>query len=104
MRSFTVDADDAFARFNDEELLAPTQAIDAVDSTGAGDAYLAEFVVARKRGLSVSKALAVGNVVSGAVIQYVGARLPIKIDVPVGLCRMPFKLLKVLAVKFNSHE
>ena len=33
-------------------------------------------------GLSVRKALAVGNVVSGEVIQYVSARLPISVDVP----------------------
>lgn len=78
----TLDADGAFARFGDEEFLLPTQKIEAVDSTGAGDAFLAAFLVARKKGLSVRKALAVGNVVSGEVIQYEGARLPISIDVP----------------------
>jgi ribokinase len=78
----TLDADGAFARFGDEEFLLPTQKIEAVDSTGAGDAFLAAFLVARKKGLSVRKALAVGNVVSGEVIQYEGARLPISLDVP----------------------
>jgi sugar/nucleoside kinase (ribokinase family) len=78
----TLDADGAFARFGDEEFLLPTQQIEAVDSAGAGDNFLAAFLVARKMGLSVRKALAVGNVVSGEVIKYQGARLPISLDVP----------------------
>ena len=77
----TLDADGAFARFGDEEFLMPTQEIEAVDSTGAGDAFLAAFLLARKKGLSVHKALAVGNVVSGEVILYESARLPISVDV-----------------------
>jgi sugar/nucleoside kinase (ribokinase family) len=78
----TLDADGAFARFGDEEFLVPTQEIEAVDSTGAGDAFLAAFLVAKKKGLSVREALAVGNIVSGEVIKYEGARLPISLDVP----------------------
>jgi sugar/nucleoside kinase (ribokinase family) len=78
----TLDADGAFARFGDETFLLPTQAVEAVDSTGAGDAFLAAFLVAKMKGLSVRKALAVGNIVSGEVIQYESARLPISLDVP----------------------
>ncbi len=78
----TLDADGAFARFGDEEFLLPTQKIEAVDSTGAGDNFLAAFLVARMKGLSVRKALAVGNVVAGEVVQYQGARLPLSVDVP----------------------
>lgn len=78
----TMDADGTFARFGDEEFLLPTQKIEAVDSTGAGDNFLGAFLVARMKGLSVRKALAVGNVVAGEVIQYQGARLPISLDVP----------------------
>jgi ribokinase len=77
----TLDAEGAFARFGDEEYIVPTQKIEAVDSTGAGDAFLAAFLVARRKGLSVRKALAVGNFVSGEVIQYEGARLPMSLDV-----------------------
>ncbi len=77
----TLDEDGVFARFGNEEFLMPTQKIEAVDSTGAGDAFLGAFLVARKKGLSVRKALAVGNVVSGEVIQYDSARLPISLDV-----------------------
>lgn len=78
----TVDAHGAFARFGNEEFLQPAQEIEAVDSTGAGDNFLAAFIAARRKGLSVRKALAVGNVISGEVIQYEGARLPTSLDVP----------------------
>ncbi len=78
----TLDAGGAFARFGDEEFLMPTQKIEALDSTGAGDNFLAAFLVARRQGLSVREALAVGNVVAGEVIQVQGAQLPISRDVP----------------------
>jgi ribokinase len=91
----TLDADGAFARFGDEEFLLPTQKIEAVDSTGAGDNFLAAFLVARMKGLSVRKALAVGNVVAGEVVQYQGARLPINFDVP-GLMQEAIKIAESL--------
>jgi len=78
----TLDAAGAFTRFGDEEFLVPTQKIEAVDSTGAGDNFLAAFLVARRQGLSVRQALAVGNTIAGEVIQVHGARLPISLDVP----------------------
>jgi sugar/nucleoside kinase (ribokinase family) len=78
----TLDADGAFARFGDDEFLAPTQKIEAVDPTGAGDNFLGAFLGARMKDLSVRQALAVGNVVAGIVIQYHGAQLPINFDVP----------------------
>ncbi len=78
----TLDAGGAFARFGDEEFLVPTRKLEAVDSTGAGDNFLAAFLVARRQGLSVRQALAVGNVIAGEVIQVKGAQLPISFDVP----------------------
>jgi len=78
----TLDAEGAYARFGEEECLMPTQKLEAVDSTGAGDNFLAAFLVARRQGLSVRQALAVGNVVAGEVIQVHGAQLPIGLDVP----------------------
>jgi len=78
----TLDADGAFARFGDKEFLLPTQKIEAVDTTGAGDSFLAAFLVARVKGLSVRQALAVGNVIAGEVVQHHGARLPINLDIP----------------------
>lgn len=78
----TLDAGGVFARFGDEEFLVPTQKIDALDSTGAGDNFLGGFLVARRQGLSVRQSLAVGNVVAREVIQVKGAQLPINLDVP----------------------
>ena len=78
----TLDAGGAFAQFGGEEFLMPTQKIEALDSTGAGDNFLAAFLAARRQGLSVRQALAVGNVVAGEVIQVQGAQLPIGFDVP----------------------
>jgi len=91
----TLDADGAFARFGDEEFLMPTQKIEAVDSTGAGDNFLAAFLVARRQGLSVRQALVVGNVVAGEVIQYQGAQLPISLDVP-GLMQKAIRIAESL--------
>ncbi|NLF79217.1 MAG: hypothetical protein GX573_26275 [Chloroflexi bacterium] len=78
----TLDAGGAYARFGDEEFLMPAQKIEAVDSTGAGDNFLAAFLIARRQGLSVRQALAAGNVIAGEVIQHQGAQLPIGLDVP----------------------
>ncbi|MCO5191450.1 MAG: PfkB family carbohydrate kinase [Anaerolineae bacterium] len=78
----TLDADGAFARFGADEFLLPTQPIEAVDSTGAGDSFLAAFLAASMQGLAVRQALAVGNFVAGEVVKCHGARLPIDRDVP----------------------
>jgi sugar/nucleoside kinase (ribokinase family) len=78
----TLDAGGAFARFAGEEFLVPTQKIEVLDATGAGDNFLAAFLVARRRGLSVPQALAVGNVIAGEVVQVHGAQLPMSVDVP----------------------
>ncbi|MEZ4518721.1 MAG: PfkB family carbohydrate kinase [Chloroflexota bacterium] len=93
----TLDADGAFARFGDEEVLQPTQKIEAVDSTGAGDNFLAAFLVARMKGFSIRKALAVGNVVAGEVVHYHGARLPINVDVS-GLMQAAMQIAESLDV------
>lgn len=78
----TLDVDGAFARIEGEEFLMPTQEIEALDSIGAGDNFLGAFLVARRQGLSIRKALAVGNIISGEVIQVDSARLPLSVAVP----------------------
>lgn len=78
----TLDEDGAFARLNNEEFLVPTQKANAFDSTGAGDAFLGAFLVARQKGFSIRQSLAIGNVVSGEVIQYESACLPLRVDIP----------------------
>lgn len=77
----TLDADGVFARLGEDEAFMPTQAAEAVDSTGAGDAFLGAFLVARINGHAVEQALAVGNSIAGEVIQYNGAQLPANINV-----------------------
>lgn len=91
----TLDAEGAFARFGDEEFSVPTRKIEALDSTGAGDNFLAAFLFARMKGLPVRKALAVGNVVAGEVVQYQGARLPLNLDV-LGLMREAMRIAEKL--------
>lgn len=78
----TMDAAGVFARFGDEEILVPAQAVDVLDSTGAGDNFLGAFLVARQKGLSIRKALMVGNHIAAEVIQYDSARLPLSVTVP----------------------
>lgn len=56
--------------------------VDAVDTTGGGDAFLAGFLVAMQRGLPPARALSVGNVVAGEVVRHKGARLPYEFQVP----------------------
>jgi sugar/nucleoside kinase (ribokinase family) len=92
----TLDAAGAFARFSDEEFLVPTRKIEAIDSTGAGDNFLAAFLVARMKGLPVPKALAVGNIIAGEVILYHGARLPLNFNVP-GLMQEAIQIAETLA-------
>ena len=72
----TLDAEGVFARFDNESFLLPTKKVEVVDSTGAGDNFLGAFLAARMKGLSIHKALALGNIISGKVIQYESARLP----------------------------
>jgi ribokinase len=75
----TLDAEGAYAQFGDEEYLMPAEKIEVLDPTGAGDNFLAAFLVARWQGLSVPRSLAVGNAVAGQVH---GAQLPVSLDVP----------------------
>lgn len=77
----TLDAGGAFARFEGKNYFQPTQPLQALDATGAGDSFLASFIVARRRALSIQQALAVGNQIAAQVIQYEGARLPPSVDV-----------------------
>ena len=78
----TLDAEGVFARFDNESFLLPTKKVEVVDSTGAGDNFLGAFLAARMKGLSIHKALALGNIISGKVIQYESARLPPDLHIP----------------------
>ncbi len=46
----------------------------ALDSTGAGDAFAAAFIVAHRRGAGLEEAAARANRLAAAVVQHIGAR------------------------------
>lgn len=98
----TLDAEGAYARFGDDEFIMPARRIEVTDSTGAGDNFLAAFLVARGQGLSVPQALAVGNIVAGEVVQVHGAQLPINVDVP-GLMQAAIQSAKNLEADGDLH-
>lgn len=52
--------------------VAPTHPVDAVDTVGAGDAFVAGFLAARLAGQDVPRSLAQGNAAGGAVCQVPG--------------------------------
>lgn len=53
----------------------PAQEIDVVDSTGAGDSYIAAFLIARARGCSVRESMGQGTAAASATCTHVGAWL-----------------------------
>lgn len=59
-----------------ERVGVPAVAVDAVDSTGAGDAFAAGYLDARHRGLDVAACLAAGATVAARAVTQVGARPP----------------------------
>jgi 2-dehydro-3-deoxygluconokinase len=60
------------------EYVAPSMAVTALDSSGAGDAFNAAYLAARLAGRGVSEAARVGNLLAGEVVRYSGAVLPIE--------------------------
>jgi 2-dehydro-3-deoxygluconokinase len=58
------------------EYLAPSSAVTAVDTSGAGDAFNAAYLAARLAGRSGLDAGRVGNMLAGEVVRYPGAILP----------------------------
>jgi ribokinase len=57
-----------------ERTTVPAVAVDAIDSTGAGDAFAAGYLDARHRGLDVAACLARGAEVAARAVTGVGAR------------------------------
>lgn len=52
--------------------------VEAVDTTGAGDAFLAGVIAAWRRGSGLSECLAAGNAAGAIAVQYLGGRPPKK--------------------------
>jgi len=61
-------------RTPDGEWTAPASRVDAVDPTGAGDAFAASYLLARLAGLAPAERLAAGNAAGALAVTAVGAR------------------------------
>ena len=57
----------------ENELFCPAFAVEAVDSTGAGDCFVAGFLAARRRGLAMEEAGRFANAVGALTVQQIGA-------------------------------
>jgi ribokinase len=62
----------------DREVSHPGFAVDPVDTTGAGDAFAAGFLVARADGDAIERALAVGNACGALAARTPGARVQVE--------------------------
>ena len=56
--------------------IAPSAAIEPIDTTGAGDSFNAAYLAARLRGHSIEAAARAGNALAGIVIRHRGAIAP----------------------------
>jgi sugar/nucleoside kinase (ribokinase family) len=56
-----------------EEIMCPAFTVDAVDTTGAGDCFVAGFLAARSRGYSLARAGLFANAVGALTVQCIGA-------------------------------
>jgi sugar/nucleoside kinase (ribokinase family) len=56
-----------------EHVHAPAYAVDAVDTTGAGDCFAGAFLAARARGYELRDAASLANAVGGMVVEQLGA-------------------------------
>ena len=67
-------SDGAVACSREETVRQPGFPVDVVDTVGAGDAFNAGFITARRRGVEVSEAVRWGNAVAALAIRRAGAR------------------------------
>jgi 2-dehydro-3-deoxygluconokinase len=56
--------------------VAPSGAIEPIDTTGAGDSFNAAYLAARLRGHPIEAAARAGNTLAGVVIRHRGAVVP----------------------------
>lgn len=71
-------ADGVYAKTDSQQVMVPTMAAEVVDTTGAGDNFMAGFISGLLRGLSLRDCLEFGSGVSAISIGHVGATGAIK--------------------------
>ncbi len=70
----TRSADGSLAVADGERFDMPAEAIEVVDTTGAGDLFAAGFLAGHARGVDIAKCLAMGSVAAAEIISHYGAR------------------------------
>lgn len=68
----------SYTRTNDWELYLPIYKVDAIDSTGAGDAYAAGFLAGVAKGWDYKDAARLGNAVGASCVTAIGATAGVK--------------------------
>ena len=68
----------SYTRTNDWDLHLPIYKVDAIDSTGAGDAYAAGFLAGVAKGMDYRDAARLGNAVGAYCVTAIGATAGIK--------------------------
>ncbi|MCX7697806.1 MAG: adenosine kinase [Bacteroidales bacterium] len=70
--------DGAIIIYKDAIVYSPTEAVEPLDTTGAGDLFAAGFMFGLSQGLSMEKTAKIANFVAREIIQIIGAKLPVE--------------------------
>lgn len=70
----------AHVMHNNEEYQTGVRKVNVLDTTGAGDAFLGGFLLARQRQYSVPRALDIATYFAGEIVQHLSPRLPTSVD------------------------
>ena len=68
--------DGSMIQNENQVFMIPANKVNCIDTTGAGDLYAAGFLYGMLSGLSLPLCGAIGSILSGKVIEIIGARIP----------------------------
>ncbi|WP_061961063.1 PfkB family carbohydrate kinase [Sulfolobus acidocaldarius] len=68
--------DRAYIGTRERRILIPTLAVDAIDTTGAGDVFNASLAVYLEKGYSLERAVRISNIISAYSTTRIGALGP----------------------------